>query len=188
MKYLKNNWGAVLAFILELLVGVLLFVDPEGFTSGILICVGAGLLVAGVICLVRYFTAAPEIAALEQDLSKGLLMILLGGLLAFRTRLVIGLFPLLTQIYGVAILVVGVAKVQQGVDLLRMRRRYWFLAAINAVLAILFAALILSNPFASTVVLWRVAAISLIVEAVLDIVVLAMTGRTLDELDEPQQI
>lgn len=62
-------------------------------------------------------------------------------------------------------------------DLLRLKVRYWFLAGINAALAILFAAIILSNPFVSTVVLWRVAAISLIVEAALDVVVLIMMGK-----------
>lgn len=62
-------------------------------------------------------------------------------------------------------------------DLLRLKAWYWFLAGTNAVLAILFMSIILSNPFASTIVLWRMSAISLIVEAVLDVVVLIMTGK-----------
>lgn len=161
----------------ELLIGILLFVDPPGFTSGILIAVGAVFLICGVVCLIRYFNTDPIQAALEQNFSKGLVMILLGGFLALRTQQAIALFPLLTHLYGVAILIIGIVKLQQGVDLLRLKARYWFLTGINAVLAILFAAIILSNPFASTIVLWRVAAISLIVEAVLDVVVLIMTGK-----------
>ena len=106
-------------------------------------------------------------------------MILLGDFLVLRTQQVIALFPLLTHLYGVAILIVGVVKLQQGVDLLRLKARFWFLAGINALLAIVFGAVILSNPFTSTIVLWQVAAISLIVEAVLDIAVLFLNRNSI---------
>lgn len=167
----------VLAALAELLIGILLFIEPVRFTSGILLGVGVILLIFGAVCLLRYFRAEPVQAALERNLAKGLVMLLLGGFLAFRTERAIALFPLLTHLYGIAILIVGIVKLQQGVDLLRLKLRYWFLAGINAVLALLFAAVILSNPFASTIALWRVAAISLIVEAVFDVIVLIMTGR-----------
>ena len=177
MGFVKKNGGAIVAGLVELLIGILLFVDPVGFTSGILKAVGGILLLCGVICLLRYFNTDPVQAALEQNFSKGLIMILLGAILALQTQQVMALFPLLAQLYGIAILIVGVVKLQQGVDLLRLKARFWFLAGVNALLAIVFAAVILSNPFASTVVLWRLAAVSLIAEAVLDVVVLIMTGK-----------
>lgn len=177
MGFIKQNGGAVAAGLVELLIGILLFVDPVGFTSGILTAVGVFFLICGVFCLIRYFNTEPMQAILEQNFSKGLVMILLGGFLALRTQQAIALFPLLTHLYGVAVLIIGVVKLQQGVDLFRLKARYWLLAGANAVLAILFAAVILSNPFASVIVLWRVAAISLIVEAVLDAAVLIMTGK-----------
>ena len=178
MKFLKQKGSAIVTGLVELLIGILLFVDPVGFTSGILMAVGVIFLLCGVVCLIHYFNTDPVQAALEQNFSKGLVMILLGGFLVLRTQQVIALFPLLTHLYGVAILIVGVVKLQQGVDLLRLKARYWFLAGVNALLAILFAAIILSNPFASTIVLWQVAAISLIVEAVLDIAVLFLNRNS----------
>ena len=177
MGFVKQNGGAIVGGLVELLIGILLFVNPVGFTSGILMAVGVILLLCGVVGLIRYFNTEPVQAALEGNFSKGLVMILLGGFLALRTQQAIALFPLLTHLYGVAILVIGVVKLQQGVDLLRLKARFWFLAGVNALLAIVFAVIILSNPFASTIVLWRMAAISLIVEAVLDVVVLIMTGK-----------
>ena len=177
MGFVKKNGSIIVAGLVELLIGVLLFVDPVGFTSGILKAVGGILLICGVVCLLSYFNTDPVQAALERNFSKGLVMILLGCVLALRTEQVIGLFPLLAQLYGAAILLVGIVKLQQGVDLLRLKSRFWFLAGVNALLAIVFAAIILGNPFTSTIVLWRVAAISLIMEAVLDVVVLIMTSR-----------
>lgn len=170
---------ALLGALAELLTGILLFIEPIRFTSGILLGVGVILLIFGAVCLLRYFRAEPMRAALERNLAKGLVMLLLGGFLAFQTERAISLFPLLTHLYGIAILIVGIVKLQQGVDLLRLRMRYWSLAGINAVLAILFAAVILSDPFASTIALWRVAAISLIVEAVLDIAVLFLSRSSI---------
>lgn len=178
MEFFKQNGNTIVAGLAELLVGIPLFANPIGFTSGILTAIGAVLLVCGAICLIHYFNTEPVQAALEQDFSKGLILILLGGFLALRTQRIIAFFSLLTHLYGVAILILGVVKLQQGVDLLRLKERYWFLAAVNAVLAILFAAVLLSSPFASTIVLLRVAAISLIVEAVLDVMVLIMTGKS----------
>ena len=175
MGFVKQNGSAMVAGLVELVIGILLFVNPVGFTAGILMAVGGVLLICGAVSLIRYFRTEPVQAAMEQNFSKGLVMLLVGGFLVLRTQQVMGLFPLLTQFYGVAILIIGVVKLQQGVDLLRLKARYWFLAGVNALLAIAFAAIILGNPFTSTVVLWRVAAISLIVEAVLDVVVLIMT-------------
>ena len=177
MRFIKKNGSALVAGLVELLIGILLFVDPVGFTSGILMAVGVIFLLCGVVSLIRYFRTEPIQAALEQNFSKGLIMILLGGIFTLQTEQVMGLFPLLAQLYGIAILVVGVVKLQQGVDLLRLKARFWFLAGVNALLAIVFAAIILANPFTSTIVLWRVAAISLIVEAVLDVVVLILNRK-----------
>ena len=168
MGFIKQNGSAIVAGLVELLIGILLFVDPVGFTSGILMAVGVILLIGGVVCLIHYFNTEPVQAALEQNFSRGLVMILLGGFLTLRTQQAIALFPLLTHLYGVAILIIGVVKLQQGVDLLRLNARFWFLAGINALLAIVFAVIILSDP----PILWQLAAISLIVEAVLDIAVL----------------
>ena len=176
MGFLKKNGGTILAGLVELLIGILLFIDPVGFTSTILRVVGIILLLCGVFCLIRYFRTEPARAALEQNFSKGMVMILLAGVLTLRTGQVMDIFPLLAQLYGIAILVVGVVKLQQGVDLLRLKVRFWFLASINALLAILFAAAILSNIF-TFISLWQLVAISLIAEAVLDIVVLIMTGK-----------
>ena len=87
------------------------------------------------------------------------------------------------MLYGVGILLTGIAKIQWTVDMARLKMSKWFLAAIGAALSILFAAVILMNPFQSTTFLWTFVAVSLIVEAALDAIALllsrgsAQTGR-----------
>ena len=132
--------------------------------------------VAGAWKLISYFRTKPEEAMQKRDLANGLMLLILGLFCAFRSQWLIVTFPVITVLYGVATLVLGINKTQTAVDLLRAKRRYWFVALIGAVLTLVFALLILANPFASTAFLWTFIAISLIVEAVLD--VLAFTfGR-----------
>lgn len=78
-------------------------------------------------------------------------------------------FPVLTVFYGILTLVSGVSKVQWAVDMLRTRQKYWFVEVIGAVLTIVCAVLILTNPFASTDVLWTFIGITMIAEAVVDV-------------------
>ena len=51
-----------------------------------------------------------------------------------------------------------------------MKRSRWLLAAISAALSIICGVVIITNPFSATAVLWLFIGISLIVEAVFDMV------------------
>lgn len=175
MDTVKENLGMIAVCIIELLIGIVLFTDPVQFTATVLMALGLVLLAAGAWCVIRYFTSLPSMAALGQDLTRGLVCLLAGALALFRNDWVISLFPLLTQIYGVVILCTGLMKLQRGVDLLRMRMRFWILPLISAALAIALCFLIFAAPFESTIALWRVAASVLIAQAALDLAMLVLS-------------
>ena len=172
MKFLKRNAHVILLCLFEALIGVLLVVDPIGFTSGIIIAFGIALLAAGLICTVGYFRTDSVEAALRGTLVKGLAMLLTGAFCILNPTWFIATFPLLTILYGVVILFAGLSKVQWAIDALRLKTGRWFLPAISAVVSIICGFVVLSNPFASTLLLWMFTGISLIIEAVLDVVVL----------------
>lgn len=176
MRYLRRNGKTILSGILELLVGILLFINPEGLTNVIFKGIGIVLLFCGAFCAVQYFRTEPMRAVLEQNLFKGLLMLLVGCCLTFYTGVLGTVFAELARVYGLVILIAGIMKIQQTVDLLRLKVRFWFLSVLGALAALVFAGLLLFYPFETTGALWQLAAISLIVEAVLDIVLLLFTG------------
>ncbi|MBQ7870562.1 MAG: DUF308 domain-containing protein [Oscillospiraceae bacterium] len=184
MKKLKEHSHGLILTLAELLVGILLLIDPEGFTAGIIVVAGVGLLVLGLISAIRYFRADPVAAAAGQFLMKGLLFLLLGVVFITKSGWFIRTFPILTILYAVAILIAGLSKVQMMVDMLRLKRGKWFLAAISAVLSLVCAALILVDPFATVEVLWIFTGISLIVEAVLDLVTTFVGGGKKEASDE----
>lgn len=176
MRYLRRNGKTILSGILELVVGILLFINPEGLTNVIFKGIGIVLLFCGAFCAVQYFRTEPMRAVLEQNLFKGLLMLLVGCCLTFYTGVLGTVFAELARVYGLVILIAGIMKIQQTVDLLRLKVRFWFLSVLGALAALVFAGLLLFYPFETAGALWQLAAISLIVEAVLDIVLLLFTG------------
>ncbi len=169
MSKVDRSMGNVLACIVEIIIGILLLINPVGFTAGIIMTLGIILAVMGISNIVGYFRTAAEEAAQGSGLVKGLLLVGGAFVCLFKTQWLIAAFPLITVFYGILILITGISKLQLGVDLLRLKQKYWYVALIGAVLSVIFAAVILMNPFTSTGVLWTFIAISLIVEAIMDI-------------------
>lgn len=175
MKTLKENFIAVIICLFEFLVGILLLVKPTGFTAGFIIAAGIVLTVLGLLNCVRYVRVDAQRAAKGQFLTKGLTFILIGVFCVGNYRWFIKTFSALTILYGVAVLLSAVEKVQLTVDMLRRRKPNWPFAAVSALLSLVCAGIILENPFASTEVLWKFIGVSLIVEAALDFYVLIVS-------------
>lgn len=169
MEKVNRNFGTIIMCIAELIIGILLLIDPIGFTSGIIILLGVLLIVAGSKNMISYFRTDPEVASHQRYLATGLLLAISGLFCIFKSEWFFVAFPLLTVLYGILILVFGFNKIQWAVDLLRMKQKYWFITLIGALLSLIFAVIVLVNPFASTMTLWMFIAISLIVEAVVDV-------------------
>lgn len=176
---MKNNRYAVdhdlfnlILCIGEVILGVLLLLNPIGFTSAVLITLGVLLVALGIARLAGYFRTEPALAARGGGLVSGLVFLLAGLFCIFRWEWFVATFPLLAGVYGLLTLVNGLNKLQWAVDALRLGRRGWYLALIGAAVTLLFGALILANPFATTAVLWTFLAVSLLLEAVLDFLAL----------------
>lgn len=186
MKFLKNNFGGILGCLLEIFVGILLLVNPMGFTSAIIIGAGCVLIAAGLVSIINYFRTDPYEAARNQMLVKGLAALLAGAFCAFKSQWFLVTFSVITLIYGVVILVTGLAKIQWMADAIRMKKGHWLFAGISALLSIVCGAVIISSPFSSTAILWMFAGISLIVEAVFDVIALALGSKGENGLTEEE--
>ena len=177
MRKGNEETGNVMMCLVEVLIGILLLINPIGFTSGIIIGIGCLLIIIGAADVFKYFKMEVGEAALSQSLAKGLMAIVAGMFCALNTQWFIATFPILTILYGVLILVTGFMKVQLTVDMLRLKYKRWFLAAINALISIVCAIVILKSPFTSTAVLWMFTGASLIVEAVFDVITIVVRKR-----------
>ncbi|MBQ8642823.1 MAG: DUF308 domain-containing protein [Clostridia bacterium] len=181
MKIIKNSFPTILLSLFEAAVGILLLLDPIGFTKGIITAAGILLLLLGILRTVRYFRTDAKEAAGGQMLFTALILFLTGGFCTAYADWLIEIFPILTVLYGMVILLTGLMKVQWTVDMLRLKKKSWFLTGIGALVSILFAILILVNPFTTTGVLWMFTGIALIVESVSDIGLMIFAAVRMNE-------
>lgn len=181
MKTIKENWENIIMFLGEILVGILLLINPIGFTSAIIIISGVILTILGILNIIKYIKAEPLEAMYEQSLAKGLIFGLLGLFCIFHSEWFVITFPVITMLYGLVALVTGLKKVQWTFDLLRIKRGNWFLVGLSAVLSILFGVVIIYNPFGSTAILWQFTGIAFIVESIFDIVAIVLSKSKKDE-------
>ena len=169
MRRLKEHLPSLVLSLVEAAVGVLLLIDPLEFTEGIIRALGICLVLFGASSAAGYFHAPPEEAAMQQKLAIGVGAILLGLFCVFRSGWFMVTFPVLSVLYGLFLLGSGIGKVQWAVDLLRLGRKFWFLAGINAAISLICAAVILKNPVEAATFMWILTAVVLLAAGVMDL-------------------
>ncbi len=184
MKKFANYLVQTVAYIAEILLGVVLLINPEGFTSWIVVVAGIAMIVVGLWHVLRYFNLEPVLAMREHDLSTGLFLAAAGVICIFWTGWVLKLFSHLTMLYAIALLILGFIKLQSTVDLLRLKRRGWVLSLVNAALTVILSVIILIDPFGAMSALWQLTGVSIIVIALLDIAVMIFSALKPEDRDD----
>jgi uncharacterized membrane protein HdeD (DUF308 family) len=177
MRFLREKGGRLTAFLGEILVGVLLIVEPVKFTSVVIIAAGVLMCALAALNIVRYFKADAKAAAVSRALYKGLTFAFFGLFCIFFSGWFIDTFPIVSIIYGICIMLAGFSKVQWTVDAIRVKSGSWIPYAVSAAVTVICAVIILCNPFGTVKALWLFAGISLIAEAVMDIVSMFIKGK-----------
>lgn len=147
MKALKENFSIILIGIAELVVGILLIIDPKNFTDGIIITLGLALNVFGVLAIIKYFRSKPEEAALGQQLFKGLMFISVGLFCVLNFSWFTEFNEIMSLIYGAALFLIGLSKIQWASDILRLKKGSCLYPALGAALSIILGIIIIANPF-----------------------------------------
>lgn len=177
MTFLKEKWPILLMSLLEMVIGIVLLIQPVNFTNIAIIITGILLLVRGILCAVKYLRAEPAAAAKEQNLAKALILVAAGMFCMLGSQKLLNILPSLPTLYGVIILVMGFFKVQRTVDMLRAKHEQILWAAASALLALAVGLVILWNPFSKPAALWVFTGICLLLEAVVDLVSLFLRSK-----------
>lgn len=185
MKALKKNINIAAVCVFEILVGIFLLVDPDAFTSAVIVIAGIVLMAAGLYSSVKYFKEDAVKASSGQLLMTGLSLLLSGAFCVFRSGWFVKTLPIITVIYGVVILAVGFCKVQISIDTVRTKNPRWYVFGISAVLSVICALVVFTNPFGTDALasLWTFTGIALVVLAVLDV-----CGLVLSKLPKKEKI
>ena len=168
MRNFKRRVPTLGLCIVELIIGVLLLINPTGFTRAIIILAGLILLAVGLIKAIPYFTNSNE--ATKSEMISGVVEAVIGLFLILCSGWIISLINLLTTLFGIAVVVVGVSKIAQMRNMSKMGFGNTKVMALSAVVTIICGVLIVINPFDGVSTIWIFLGITLIVEAVLDLI------------------
>ncbi|MCM1194858.1 MAG: DUF308 domain-containing protein [Firmicutes bacterium] len=177
LEWFKGNTGKILISIIEIVVGILLFINPIGFTSGIIIACGVVMLLLGLVNVIKYFTTKAEIATEEKTLFSGLLLITVGIFCTCASKWFIDVFSAIPVIYGIVLLLFALKSIQATADMIRLKDKKWYLELIASVLLTVFVILIFVNPFGAGMGIWIFTGIILIVCAIYNIVTLIVMAK-----------
>lgn len=177
MNTLKNSFHNIVGAIVQLIIGVLLLCKPDAFTKGIIIAFGIFLVLFAIKNIIVFFKVDAMDAYKQRNVSKGLLSLIAGIFCIFKAEWFLLTFPILTLLYGVAILVYGIQKIEFAAVMKRLSNKVWVWVGINSLISIICALIIITDPFGTSRALWMFAGIYLIVQAVLDIVVSVLVEK-----------
>lgn len=171
MNTLSNSFRNIVGGIVQLVIGILLLCKPDAFTKGIIIAVGFFLILYAIRNIVGFFKVDALDAYKQRYISKCLLSFIAGLFCIFKAEWFLLTFPILTLLYGIAILVYGIHKIEFTVAMKRLGNKVWLWVGINSLISVICSLIIITDPFGTSRALWMFAGIYLIVQAVLDIVV-----------------
>ncbi|MCD7831684.1 MAG: DUF308 domain-containing protein [Firmicutes bacterium] len=170
MKKIKNSAGNLILSICEILLGIVLLVNPVDFIGGIIVIVGVVFAVMGLFNIIGYFLTPVKEATVGTKLTEGIIGLAVGIFCICNSGWVTATLSVIAVIYGIIVLLTGVVKVQWSIDLLRLKQKRWIFALISAVLSIIAGVIIVCNPFTTVSVAGIFAGVILTVEGILDII------------------
>ena len=169
-----SGWPVWITAGATLVFGLALLIWP-GVTTGLILNIcGGALLAVGGFRIARYFMNKDPYDIFSWDLGLGIALACAGLALIIFKNLLLSIVPLL---FGIALLICGIVKIQAAFNLRRMTNRFWYLTLIGAGVSCALGLLISLNPFGTGLVLIRVIGGAIAVEAVQDILSLRSYSR-----------
>lgn len=187
MKFSKKLLTGFLFCLFEFITGLTVMIYAKGFNKFIVAIAGIGLLLYGLLHVIRYYQTEPKVAAQKQLLMKGLLFLSCGCFCAFRSNWFIAVLPSFAFLLGVGVFVVGLLKVQKAMDMIRLDQSRWYFAFIDAAVTLACSATVLNGPYATKKVFWILNGILLILVAAADAALLVLSNMPRKPKAAPQE-
>lgn len=174
LKAVKNVY--VTMTVCCILGGAVLFVWP-GLGMEVLcrIC-GVFFLIYGLAKLSGYFAKDLFQLAFQFDFGLGIVSMILGALLIFRTDYIVGF---LAFCIGIFMLVDGALKIQTALEAKRFGIERWKWILITAIAAGMIGTLLLFSPMKATDLIVRMVGLSICLDGVMNLVLVTTTVRTI---------
>ncbi len=177
LRDLKSS--SVLPALLCLIYGIVLIIWPDISSNFICYAIGVAIMLVGIIFVIRYIRKDLVRDFYRKDLVIGLIAISLGLVALLRVELLKGLIP---TILGIAVLFSGIIKLQNAIDMFRMKYVYWYVILILSVLNMGFGVLLIAEPIWIVNIVFVLIGCGLVYSGITDLVILFFITKTIKNM------
>lgn len=178
LKDFKKNM-TIVAIAFLIVGGVLIaFPTETGFVASY-VC-GAVAIFYGVTHIIAYFSMKFPFETYRFDLVQGLAGVVLGLYVVMFPAIVFDLLPIGL---GIAMIVDSVIKLQNAIDLFRLKYEQWWIILIFSLVGVLLGILMIYYPFMTYLSIMTFIGIGLLVEGVLDLVTIFILSKRFEKAE-----
>ena len=160
-----------------LICGLVLLLMPELTLVTIANVIGILVIMIGAFFLIGYFLRK-ELAAGNNDLIKGLVIVCIGIFICVKSELVVSVLPV---VLGIGVVLSGILKLQHAFDLKRMGFDTWVRIGLTAVVNIFIGLIVILNPFSTVAWLMRLVGIGFLFSVVTDLITTIYVSKKASE-------
>ena len=164
LKNIRNTMIGSAA--ISIVLGLIMLFFPQITSIAVCIMFGITLTLCGLVKIVEYFSKIDLGYMFRFDLIMGIVQLVVGILLLCHPGAIMVAIPV---VLGISLLIASVLKAQLAIDIKRMGYGKWWVSMLGAVLGVVLAIMIMSNPFEGTTAVFMVIGISFIVDGLLDL-------------------
>lgn len=170
----KAKSGMLISGAVLIIAGLILLFFPEAMTKTIAYVAAVLLVCMGIAQIIGYLKYDPGTGRYSSGVVLGGFFIVLGLLVYYKAEAIISIIPI---ILGIIIVISGVGKLQQAVDLARIKAGRWSTVLAGALLNIILGGVIVFNPFSTVMTLLRFVGIGLIYSGLSDVIATLYLSR-----------
>lgn len=172
------KYGCIVLSVLICILGIILIAVPD-FSLSLLCWIGGILLILfGAVKILGYISNDLYRLAFQFDLAFGILLIILGAVLIFRTEAMISIICVLL---GIAILADALLKIQTAIDAKAFGIPQWWLILTAAIITGIIGFLLLFRPYESAKFVMILLGISFLAEGILNLITVLTAVKILQK-------
>lgn len=162
----KMMLPSIISSLVFLVLGIIIFLNPELTLEIIAKVIGFTIIGLGVIGIFQYIKNRSE-ASFKLNLLYVLTTIILGAIAVYRYEVVSSIIPI---ILGIWICFDSFIKLRMAIGIKNMGIENWKYPLVMSILSFAIGIFLLFNPFGGAVIMMKIAAICIVAYSVLDII------------------
>jgi len=177
--------SSILSSAVLLVIGLLLFIRPEGTLSLISYTIGGILVIIGTNSLINYYRGKEYVSKFE--LIYGVLGVLGGFVLILNPKAIASLIPF---IIGVWFVISSLSKLKYAIELNSKKTKAGIISLIITILTLVLGVVLIFNPFSGAVFITKMIGLFLFIYAILDIIQSSIIKKDIGAIvvvEEPEE-